>query len=167
MKRYKVISWEHKKGGGGYEVALILNELIKYGTEIVLEEVCEHEEDSAGNGLCHKCDKPIDQPKEEKESGTMKFGIKPDQPKEEKEWPKEVNGWTMESCGCMRNDSKENKCGLHRDQPLTPKDVGLRKGQALFNFHHWADEYSAKELFYISDEDFDRLYQSFLSEYKK
>lgn len=81
----------------------------------------------------------------EEESGTMKFGIK---------------------------DFCENPCC--KDQSLTPKDVGMRKGQAYENFVSWwgraenrmkAGNYS--ELFYLKDEEFDRLYQEFLKSYKK
>ena len=67
-------------------------------------------------------------------------------------------------------------CGnaIVKDQPLTPKDVGMRKGEALEDFRDWLrvkkeDNFWSNhaQLYKISDEEFDRLYQQFLYEHKK
>lgn len=109
-----------------------------------------------------------------------------DQPKEEKH-PMDV---------CLHTNRKKPApmclyeacltCGKTiKDQPLTPKDVdvdslltakevGLRRGQAYENFVSWWGKAENRmkngnyaEIFYLEDKEFDRLYQTFLSEYKK
>lgn len=64
------------------------------------------------------------------------------------------------------------KDGESVDQPLTeltPKDVGMGKGEALMSFVRWMN--TNFPTFHwdleLSDERFDEYYQKFLSEYKK
>lgn len=64
---------------------------------------------------------------------------------------------------CICNNCKT----FYEDQPLTPKDVGMRRGEAMYKFDKWLWKNEESEIHELLDEEFDRLFQQFLSEYRK
>lgn len=70
------------------------------------------------------------------------------------------------TAGCSHD--REKTCDLCDNQPLTPKDVGLTMGQAVSDFFVFIHKINDTVSVYgLSDEEFDRLFQQFLNEYKK
>lgn len=68
---------------------------------------------------------------------------------EEEKIETEIGGWSLDN----------------KDQPLTPKDVGLKKVYVMEKFMEYLDSgFPNKNL--MLDEEFDRLYQEFLREKK-
>lgn len=103
------------------------------------------------------CHDKEDQPKEEKECKCV-YGpcyCKKDQPKGEEQ---AIVGEQKDICGNA----------IVKDQPLTPKDVGMSNRGALRQFLDWYYGKNLREdrtnLVDLSDEEFDRLYQEFLKE---
>lgn len=117
-----------------------------------IEEVKEEKE-----SVCHKCFKPFE--------GDGDYCYKHvDQPKEKKVILSPIEGHHH-----ILNQDLEciNDCPL--DQPLTPKDCGMRKGQAMCQFDYWLlyeRNTNYLDIYHLSDEEFDRLYQQFLKQYK-
>lgn len=192
MKRYKVISFENTKYTNTH-LSDFFKAMIECGTEIVLEEVkeecdcitepcmhspevlafntsekCEHpacEEEK----LCDKCDKSFGSHSTIQKAGIQADISSPrficDQPKEEKEKCKKCERGIYRICYGGKGKCEFN-CDCH-DQPLTPKDVGMRKGESYEKFRIWINGFDGNLLWQLSDELFESKFQQFLSEYKK
>lgn len=153
MKRYKVgeIIWVAEDSRGRL--------CIPAGTEICLEEV--------GERACKLCGRSL---RDGHYCGTGTFRgdwggntTTIDQPKEEKVCEKCERGM-YRICDGGRGKCEFN-CDCH-NQPLTPKDVGMRNGQAIICFESWLDAKNI-DLFYVKDEDYEPMYQKFLKSCKK
>ena len=149
------------------EVSMTNLPYISAGTEICLEEVKEEKECSHPSWDC---------------KGTGNFnaaGLKCTCECEDcrgKDQPKEEKHVELKSCYCTKcsrerdtlwsNAQETLDAIIKRDQPLTPKDVGMRKGEAMWHLREWFVEHKIN-WWIINDEEFDRLFQQFLNEYKK
>jgi hypothetical protein len=166
MKRYKV----------GEPIKVILDQgenysngyIIPAGVEICLEEVKEEKHVHSISYVTSMCDcgyTPIEdiRPKDEVILREIRGILKTPENEDVVKWAKKI----MTDYCTKYGDGKCycGKCDV-KDQPLTPKDVGMRKGEAYYEFYDWCEEMFC-QLENLSDEEFDRLYQEFLNSYKK
>ena len=151
MKRYKVdlkqilkesANWEHSNFG------IVANFISGLGEDGVIETYSVEEVKEEKESDLEWVMKRIHKDKE-----NLEAVFNSDQPKEEEQ---AIVGEQKDICGNS----------IVKDQPLTPKDVGWSKGRAMYEFEKWLWENDGTLMSYLTDEEFDRLFQEFLKEKK-